>query len=228
MLAHYSKQLSHVFVIDELQLKKLTKLLQDRFDKVSFNVDCVDGSSYDFETVEDLIAHENPKSKKIYRISLYAQPDNDSTFCRIVFDDVEISIDFTVNADAISRLRDDLHNIIEGTRPWYYVIPRSSRFYGFSFGFLMGGIGVLYFKDRLGILGNFEGGEKHLVFLALCLCMLYIGFFVLQLIRQCFPQAVFLIGQEKSRFKHLRWIQGIIIIPSIIALIFFLIELIIY
>ena len=222
----YFKRLSYAYVIDRCQLKKLSKLLQDHVGEVSFSVACVGGLFYEFGTVEDLTAYENPKSKKIHRIELDAKSDNYSKSAQIIFDNEGISIDLDVNGGDFLRLRDNLLDIIAGTRPWYSVIPRSALFYDLIFGFLFGVTASLDFNQHLGILENSGERTEFVVRLIALFSIAVIGFFVLLLIRHCFPQGVFLIGQEKSRFKHLKWAHGIII-SSIITLVLFLIRVII-
>ena len=76
MNAHYSKHLSHAFVVGPDELKKFVGLLQERIGKVDICAYCADGFSREFKAVKDLIAYENPKSKDIRRIHLSAHSDD--------------------------------------------------------------------------------------------------------------------------------------------------------
>ena len=222
----YSKKLSRAFVIDECQLEKLTKLLQRRVGEVSFGFACLDGLRYESEVIGDLIAYENSKSKKIYSIRLYVQSDKNSKSAEIVFNNQGISTDFAIDKDEMFGLRDAFENILEGTRPWYSWIVRFRDFLHFIFGCITVVVGVVS-THRLKIFENIEyGGVLLMPMILLFFSAFVIGFVVSQLTHHCFPQAVFLIGQEKSRYKHLKWIHGLII-SSIIALILFLIQAII-
>ena len=222
----YSKKLPRAFVIDECQLEKLTKLLQHRVGEVSFGFVCLDDLRYESEVIGDLIAYENSKSKKIHAIRLHVQSDKNSKSAEIIFNNQGISIDFAINKDEMFGLRDTLQNILEGTRPWYSWIVRFRRFLHFIFGCTTVVVGAVS-THRLKIFENIEHVEVLLMpMIILFFSAFVIGFVVSQLTHHCFPQAVFLIGQEKSRYKHLKWIHRLII-SSIIALFLFLIQAII-
>ena len=223
----YSKKLPRAFVIDECQLEKLTKLLQHRVGEVSFGFACLDDLRYESEVIGDLIAYENSKSKKIHTIRLHVQSDKNSKSAEIIFNNQGISIDFAINKDEMFGLGDTLQNILEGTRPWYSWIVRFRGFLHFIFGCITVVVGAVS-TNRLKIFENIEHGEVLLMPLLRHMILLFfsafvIGFVVSRLMHHCFPQAVFLIGQEKSRYKHLKWIHGLII-STIIALFLFLIQ----
>ena len=230
MRVFYSKKLPRAFVIDGCQLEKLTKLLQHCVGKVSFGFSCVDGLRYEFETIKDLIDHENSKSKKIYSIRLHAKSDKNSKSGEIIFNDQGISIDFAINKDEMLGLRDALQNILEGTRPWYSWIVRFRNLIHFIFGSITVVVGTVSFS-RLKILENMEHvGDLLMPLILLVFFSFVMGYVVSRLTYGYFPEAVFLIGQEKSRYKHLSWIQKLIIasiIGLLIALIPFLIQAII-
>ena len=114
-------------------MKKLTRLLQDRIGKVQISVDCVDGFSREFNTLKDLSTYENSKSKRIYRIHLSARSDDFSKSATIVFRDsfrfeAEVSIDVTGREDVVSRLKEEILDVMAGMRPWYNVIARVDFF----------------------------------------------------------------------------------------------------
>ncbi len=226
----YSKKLPRPFVINECQLEKLTKLLQHRIGEVSFGFSCADGLRYEFGAIKDLIDYENPKSKKIHAIRLHAKSDKNSKSAEIIFNYQGISIDFAINKDEMLGLRDALQNILEGTRPWYSWIVRRRGYIHFIFGSITTVVGT-YWYTSLKILENMEHvGDLLMPLILLAFSSFVIGYVVSRLTHGYFPEAVFLIGQEKSRYKHLSWIQKLIIasiIGLIIALIPFLIQAII-
>ena len=154
MTVQYSKRFSQAFVIGGSKLKKLTELLKNRVSNVSVSAGCVDGMSYEFKTVEDLIAYENPKSKKIVSIELYAESEDLSRSARFSFVSQDflttgISIKITGNEDIISRLRDEILDIIKGTRPWYDVLSRFPYGYSAGIGLLISLIVRIYLKRYL-------------------------------------------------------------------------------
>ena len=125
MDVHYSDKLKHAFVIRDSELKKLTRLLQDRIGKVDILAHCADGFYREFETVKDLITYENPKSKEICRIRLRARANDGSKSATIDFSDASwegISIDCTGGEDDVSKFKEKTLDIIAGMRPWYNML----------------------------------------------------------------------------------------------------------
>ena len=115
------KELKHAFVVGPSALKRLTELLQDHIGKVGIRVECADGDNCEFETVNDLIAYENPKSKEIRRVYLDARSNDSSGRAKIVFPSFSgrgILINFPTHEHI--GLWEKIQDIIEGTRPWYY------------------------------------------------------------------------------------------------------------
>ena len=85
MDVHYSDELKQAFIVRQGDLKRLIELLQKRIGKVDIGIDCVDKIEREFNTVKELIAYENSKSKRIRRIHLSARSDNYSKSATIVF-----------------------------------------------------------------------------------------------------------------------------------------------
>jgi hypothetical protein len=122
MNVRYSKNLIQAFVAGDSGLKKLTELLQDRIGTVEIRAGYADGFSRDFETINDLIAYENPKSKEIHRVRLNACSEDSSKSATIDLPSSSgrgIAIDLTAPEDVVSKLREDTLDIIAGMRPWY-------------------------------------------------------------------------------------------------------------
>ena len=129
MDVHYSKELSHAFVVSPDELKKLVELLQKRIGKVEISADCADDLSREFRALKDLIAYENPKSKEVLCISLRARSDDYSKSAAVIFRRYSwlgsgISIDANGREDVISRLKEEILGIVTGLRPWYNTLPR--------------------------------------------------------------------------------------------------------
>ena len=129
MNVHYSKELSHAFVVSPDGLKKLVGLLQKRIGEVDISVKCADDLSREFSTLKDLIAYENPKPKEIRSIYLRARSDDYSKSAAVIFRGYSwlgpgISIDANGREDVISRLKEEILDIIAGMRPKYDVMYR--------------------------------------------------------------------------------------------------------
>ena len=218
MDARYSDHLEHTFVVSPDHLKKLVELLQKRIGKVNISADCADKIERKFNTVKDFIAYENPKSKKIRRIYLTAQSDNYSKSATIVFRDSfyvgsGISIDVAGREDVVSRLKEEILDIVIGMRAWY----------NFTFNFKVGMIISIVLGMIIGafLAASHEGKDISFItylrdvgpiYLMLAGPFVFFVFLFLQLREHLFPQVVFTIGQGQSRFKLLekmRW--GVVI-----------------
>ena len=228
MDVHYSDKLKHAFVIRDSELKKLTRLLQDRIGKVHISVDCVDGFSREFNTLKDLIAYENSKSKRIHRIRLRAQSDDFSKSATIAFCDSswfkkEVSLDVNGREDVVSRLKEGILDVIAGMRPWYNVIARVNFFIAVPIECL-----TLYFIAVIAVefksvslidspVSHSTSSWNRIAIMPLSV----LGAYSLELLRgYLFPKIVFVIGQGESRFRLLekvRWGVIIALLVSIVA-----------
>ena len=226
MKGRYSEELSHAFVVRPDELKKLVELLQKRIGKVDISVDCVDKIEREFNTVKELIAYENSKSKRIRRIHLSARSDNYSKSATIVFRDsffMGVSINVNGREDVVSRLKEEILDIIAGMRPWYDVFARLDLFTIIGVGFL-----ILLFIFSIFILfewipvadspssdsKNVKGSALSIVFWLIISLGLW-GFYRLRGI--LFPRAVFTIGQGESRFRILEKVRWGVVIAFFVS-----------
>ncbi len=228
MQVTYQKLLSHTFVIDEDKLKKLIKLLQDLIGNVRFQVSTYDGITSNFEAADDLIAHENPKSKKIERINLHATSDDSSRQILIMISEFNILINVTANEDDISKIADRIQDIFAGMRPWYDVLARYENWVSVGIAILVTFVGLLSFKEYISlILKKVEELERYALSLLMMIFPIYsLSFASHKLFMACFPHGVFAIGQGHSRFKRLQWVHGFMA-TFLISLFFFMITLVI-
>ena len=228
---NFSKTLGQSFVIDEHNLKKLTKLLQDQIGNVAFIVNFAGGVDYRFETVEELLDYENPKSKEIRSIGLHAGSDDRSKSAMVFFHgslgSPSISINLKVRQNIVSILIEEIQDVIRGMRPWYDVFARFPQFYSIPIPVLFVLMAMYRLKGHIsGIIGSFEDEiTEHVILRLIALCFVGLTWFAFyKLLVFVLPSIVFSIGQGKERFNRLKWFHGIIatfIIGLIIRLIFF-------
>ena len=217
-----NKELKQAFVVGPSALKKLTKLLQDHIGKVKISSECADGIDREFETINHLIDYENPKSKEICCVRLSARSDDYSKSATIILPFLfrQIRIDIPEQTDI--ELRREIEDIIEGTRPWYNrlacIRPVRAPYLIFLF-VLLGLKSVRWWlftqKSKVEVpdLLNFS-----ILVLFLLIIIGIVVFFASRLWNYCFPQAVFTIGQGKSRFEYKERIRWAVIIGYVVAL----------
>lgn len=225
MSIEYSKQMQCAFVIGVCQLKTLTKLLQDSVGDIVLSTSYEDGITREFKTIDDLIAIQNPKSRKIHRIELNAKSDKFLKSARINFESkniLTISVKIDVDEDALPKVRNDLQDIIEGMRPWYDVLSRYPVPYSLGVSAFIAFLIPLIFKEHVLSIGNKLNVESagEAVSLILYLSVMVFMYPLYKLFSNCFPHGVFAIGQGISRYNRLKWFHGIIA-AFIMGLIFF-------
>lgn len=236
MDVHYSKELSHAFVVSPDELGKLVGLLQKRIGEVDISVKCADDLSRKFRTLKDLIAYENPKPKEISSIDLRARSDTYSKSARIVFRRPSwlswgISIDANGREDVVSRLKEEILDIMAGMRPKYDVMYRinfvTSTWIVFGILFF---VGLLLSFSMLAVVWGWvpvpELKKNITSFLRPIRLALYapqvislaIAISSNRILKSFFPKAVFTIGQGKSRFEHQEKVRWAVIIGFWVSL----------
>ena len=225
MNVSYSKELAHAFVATPSELKELTTLLEENIGKVEIRADCTDDISREFETIEELIAYKNPKSKELRCVYLTARSDDYEKSVRIRFLDsiwTGILIDLAGPENVVSNLKEETQDIIAGMRPWYNVLFHSK--FSMTISFIFGMILTLWIQIALG----YKVGEIGIIsylrdvmpinliaaFIILSLCVLFLK----KPFNYLFPKAVFLIGQGETRFKHQQNVLWGVIIAFFVSL----------
>ena len=215
MNAHYSDTLQYAFVAGDSELKKLVELLQDRIGKVKIRANCADGIDREFETVNNLIAYDNPKSKAIRRVYLTTTSDDYSTSAVISLHGSRergVLIEISGSEEFVFLCRESIQDIIAGMRPWYDGVCRV------NFAYLFLPIFAIIFFQLVIIGSKMElDSKKEKIFLGIVPILLNIVLLPLMFVGNklrdyIFPRAVFTIGQGKSRFEdkeRLRW--GVVI-----------------
>lgn len=236
MNVHYSKDLSHAFVVSSDSLKKLVELLQNGVGKVDIRADCTDDLSRKFKTLKHLLAYENPEAKAIRRIYLSSHSDDYKKSASISFLDYPtrgISIDFTGREDVVSRLKDKTLDIIEGMVPSYDVMHRinfANAAYIVFVIVIVGFVWTFLFFLHIHVMSkwvpvskinediiNFQESIRYPVYVSLIITLL-ISIFLPKFLKSLFPRAVFTIGQGKSRFEHQQKVRWGVIIAFFVSL----------
>lgn len=234
MNTRYSDKLKQTFVVGASELKKLYGILQDRIGEVYILAHCADNLYREFETVKDLIAYENPKSKEIRHIRLSARSNDYSKSATIDFFGSSwrgISIDCTGCQDDVSKFKEDTLDVIAGMRAWYDVMHRIyfvyaifGLFFIVSFIWFITLIAYLVVEFKGESVSDFNARGINIAALprgvmAIIAILLYMaGCFYNKLCDSLFPPAVFTIGQGKSRFKYKERVQWAVIIGFVVSL----------
>ena len=218
MDVHYSDELKQAFIVSPDHLKKLVELLQKRIGKVNIRVGCVDNIEREFNTVKDLIAYENSKSKRICRIHLRARSDDYSKSATIVFRDhlfvrSGISIEATGREDVVSRLKEEILDVVAGMRPWYNFTfhPKVPLIIGLISGMIIGVFSGLGSDGKdISVITNLRDAVP--IYLMVGIIYLLLIFLFHKPYGYLFPKVFFTIGQGEAQFKLLEKIRWVVII----------------
>ena len=220
MNVRYFEELKQAFIAGTPELKKIIALLQNSFDKVEIRADCADHFSREFESVDDLINYENPMSEEIRSLRLLASTWHLGSYSSAVVkferSSKKITIAFTASEEVASRLKREIRNIIVGMRPWYDVLSRINV--GWIFGTLLN---LLWCIVVLRYVSKFI--EDKVIFGTMWLLSIIVSFAILLFVGHklrifLFSQAVFTIGQGKSRFRDKERIQWSVVISFLVSL----------
>lgn len=225
MNVSYSKELTHAFVATSTDLKDIVMLLEKHVGGVEIRADCKDDISRGFDSIEELIAYRNPKSKELHRVYFNARSDNRLITARIRFLDsiwVGILIDLTGPEDVVSILKEETLDIISGMCPGYNIM--SLRNISWIVGVVIGAVSMMLIQ----ILYNIKEIEITFTMLLreILPIQLILGLFLMSICflafkkpyNYLFPHAVFRIGQGNSRFERQQNVRWCVIIGFFVSL----------
>jgi len=134
--AKLNTERNHAFVVRLADLKKLWDLLQSRIGAVTISAKCGDKIERTFDNYKQLKGFENSPQKRVVHLSLNSRSDDWKKTAQIDFSDSPyrvIDIRLSGSEQLISRLHDDIIDILDGTRPWYSRLSKIDFFYVISF-----------------------------------------------------------------------------------------------
>ena len=226
MEASINKERKHAFIVRQDEVKKIWDLLQSRIGPVILQVNCSDEISREFKSLQEFKRFENPPQKKIVRMTFNAHSEGRKKTAEIEFSKGDYRvIDIRLNASdqVLSRLYDDVCDILDGMRAWYSILSR------LDFGYLM--IAVFWVISSISWL-NKSNNEKPpeldmTIEIVAILGLLIVGgaivFGVLvwllnKLKGVFFPIATFAIGQGLERYNIDEKIRWAIVVGFVVSL----------
>lgn len=227
MSVRFEKNLNHAFVLDEKTLKRIAEILENEVGEMNVKVICSDDGVRTFESIQDLLSYENHRNSKILSIeldagSLYASSKNNNIEgIEVSFRQDAMSLTVKGLEPHASQCKDNLCDILAGTKPWYWWI--SDRGFSFFHGLFLFFL-TLYLIPDVYTNWGVDVVTKSEVVLAFKIILIVIsGIFLsfpfawimTRVCRYTFPSSQFLIGQEKQKASHQEWIRGLIAVTVI-------------
>lgn len=232
MDANSKFSVNHAFVLEPEQARKICKLLGDRIGSLTIGAQCADDMVREFTDIKRLLAYENPSNRRILSLVFSSQADDFNKRAQIEFDYNSwhtISVSIHGTEAVVSRLRDDLREIVNGVKPWYWRFARID-FFTLSFFYIAVGclIAMIYFEnfhDKSEKLSDFPIRTQLVVIAVLFVVSTVIvvgsaaSIWGLNRLRdRYFPLAVFAIGQEAKRYHTNETIRWTIVVGFLVSL----------
>lgn len=216
---------AHAFVLREQSIRKIWGVLEEHVGTVAATARCTDELVRTFSSVEDLLNYENATSKRILSLRLDAQSNDGKISAELAFAEHSWgTIELAVRGDefAVSRLKDQLDDVFEGLRPWYWRFSRLDFFY-----IIGGAVLFAYVLLNAYALGKprseFEMSWSRALLMTLVTISIFaaIGFVIFglnQLSRRYFPLAMFATGQGQARYAQDETVRWAIFVGFVISL----------
>lgn len=215
MQSRYSKELPNPFVIDEDVIRKIKILLAKRIGSVKISFDCKNNVSIESDKIDKLVTYENSRDTQIKRIEIRAKSDQTDKYASISWSYQCISINIEASKIVVDRLRTELLDIIEGTKPKYsWLHTNKVAILIFISAMSVFILGFIYLNSILiEMIKKNEATESTMTTFAIGGILLSL-FLVMGItssywtIHKLCPRAFFLFGQGKSHYKYIgkiRW-----------------------
>jgi hypothetical protein len=113
----------------QAETEGLHESLMDKF-RIEYRVDCSDASIRTYNSVEDIVAFPNVRTRKIERIRASTE-GYIGTSLRIEFrDDRGATYDISGDEKSVLYYADEADKLLDSMRPWYWIIYRDYIWFG--------------------------------------------------------------------------------------------------
>lgn len=218
MSANIRAERKHAFVLKQEQLKRIWESFQSRIGSPSITIKCSDEVSREYENWKSFSKFENPPNKAIKHLIVKANSDDHSKRAEVEFSRSAyriISISINGGEAVVTNLYDEIGDVLDGTKPWYWRLAKIDFFYVAAF---ILGAGYMFLTLYAGeSTGQTEFTAKQAVTATSVFCLIIAGLVALiiglnKLRHRVFPLSFYAIGQGLHRFEldeKIRW--GVII-----------------
>ncbi len=219
MKTQFRVHLPDAFAVDADHIKKIHTLLKDRIGDVKIEATCADSAHRQCSSATELIAYENPSAKRIEEMTFRAHSEDFKKEVLVRFAGSgwapRIRIEIDADDDVVERLQSRLHEILRGSRRWYYRVRRFDIFSAiFGMGLLIGMGGAVYIavncppEIKQSDLTTRGVAQSWLIASGSIVTLCVLAYALSRIRDKWFPHGVFLIGQEKEvdqTAEKVRW-----------------------
>lgn len=228
MIGSLDKSYNRPIIVDEEQLRHLASIVEKRFCAVEYEIKTIDGAKYILPNIDDVIAYNNPDSRKIVCISIGGYKSKDG---RGYYPEFSISLFDMSKYDAsciltlknleeaeITYFSQRVDEFVKSTKTAYWWLHRSAFYIGL--GFLLYCMVVVYYYLSLGMEQWSMKADKTTILTGWSvICMLISVYGIRKIVEYLFPEGGFVIGEQKRFMKRKdkrRYLVFITIIGTII------------
>ena len=201
-------RITQPFVLTPEELKKLCDSIERAAKISSINAECSDELEREFKSLTELLEYENPPSKAIETLRIYAYSSDTTVWVRF-YKELWHNVSFTVQGpeEKVVPIIESIDSRLSAIRPWYAVLALSDYR-----GILLEGFCalILYLAIQRVVLTS--AGLAHTPFPSYLFMTLFgIGVFILSLLinrlvtklrKNYFTAGVFAIGQGMTRHQN--------------------------
>ena len=201
------------FILDKERIKSLVNVLQSRVGEPSISAVCADEGTRSFESVEDLLQYENPKGRSILSLDFESTNHEEKVVAIIEFRSPYkkiltasgVAITVSGEEDQATIVMKGIEEIVLGIQPWYSWLAKINEIFWIALYLI-----ALYFPfNKLGLFSFSDLNVLDVISISAVAAWMTFG--TRYVVRFLFDPAVFMIGQEKSRYQTKEWIRKIIV-----------------
>lgn len=210
MIGSLDKSYNRPIIVDEEQLRYLSGIVEERFESVEYEIKTIDGAKFKLPSMGDLIAYNNPDSRRIVSISIWGNKSKDrhgyypefsiSLFDMSVYDASCILTLKNLEEAEITYFTQRIEEFVKSAETGYWWLHRSA-FY-ITLGFIFYCMVVAYYYISLG-LEQWAVKENKMSILTgwSFVCMFISVYGIRKIVDYLFPEGGFVVGEQKKYMK---------------------------
>lgn len=234
MIGSATKYYFRPIIVDEGQLRYLSKKVKERFGDIEYGIETIDGVQYEYGDIDELLAYNNSNSRKIVRISIRGRNYNggSSSVPEISLSILDRSISELscymqlkgLEEYDIAFFKSMMDDFIKdyGVAYWWMYKPICYWFYGACMYLLFATVLPWYVGKECHI------DISHNIVVQMCwsaFCMVLTVLLIHEGLWRLFPAGGFLIGEQvrviDMKLKVRKWILRLMT-PVVVAIIIYL------
>lgn len=219
------------FVLNGNDLRRLATSFATCIGPPEFEVECSDGITRSFDSVEAVVNYDNPVSKQIQAIRIRAFSGNMKERVSLAMTAGSHSTFFLSlegSEEHVRELKEAIDDRVAGMRPWYSWLTRISFISIGVFGCLAAYVALLVLTAFGMLRGNSppksapedarSTATAGLIVLGSFAVAMGGGWLLDRLRNIAFPKATFAIGQGEERFRHQERVRWVVLVGFIVSL----------